>query len=109
MSLHFLKVSPKYYEPLLKGAKLFEIRKTDRPFKVMDTVILEEFDTEKKIYTGRHVSVWILYILTNEEFPEGIKPGYCILSVKTRHTPPEALSLLAKAGSPSTSKEVTNV
>lgn len=109
MSLHFLKLAPQFFLPVMHGIKLFEIRKTDRAFKVSDVIILEEFDTEKLVYTGRNVCVTILYILNHEEFPIGIQKGYCVMSIKHRSLPPEALNLLAKAGSTASSREITNV
>lgn len=109
MSLHFLKIAPEYFSPLANGIKLFEIRKSDRDFKIGDLVMLEEFNLKEKKYTGRAVCVTIMYVLTHEDFPLGIKPGFCVMSVKLRNMPPGVLGLLAKEGSTDSSKEITNV
>lgn len=75
--IHYLKITPEYYQQAVRGIKQFELRKDDRDYKVGDHVVLQEWDGEK--YTGREsFHMKIQYIL--RDCPEyGLKEGYCIL------------------------------
>ncbi|PGA30051.1 RNA-binding protein [Bacillus thuringiensis] len=75
--LHNLKINTVFFEPVLKRIKTFEIRKNDRDFHVGDTINLNEWDNERKKYTGRSVAIEILYITDYEQ-----KEGYVVFSFK---------------------------
>ncbi len=79
MTVHELKISPKYFEEVRKGFKTFELRKDDRNYKLCDLVTLKEYENGK--YTGRELeNLPITYIL--RDCPEyGLKEGYCILGL----------------------------
>lgn len=81
MTVHELKISPKYFEEVRKGFKSFELRKDDRNYKLNDLVTLKEYENGK--YTGRELKdLPIIYIL--RDCPEyGLKEGYCILGLYT--------------------------
>lgn len=70
MQRHDLKAWPEYFEAVRSGKKDFEIRKNDRNFQIGDHVNLQEWDPEKKNFTGAHVSVQIKYI-TDFGQPDG--------------------------------------
>ena len=72
---HELKILPRFFEDVARYAKRVEVRKNDRDFKVGDRVLLREWDGD---YTGREAEVEITYVLTAEQFPDGIKEGYCV-------------------------------
>jgi ASC-1-like (ASCH) protein len=79
--LHALKTQSSYFKALQTGEKNFEIRKDDRPFKVGDDIVLQEF--EEEMYTGKEKKFAISYIL--RDVPKwGLKPGYCILGLKEK-------------------------
>ncbi|MGR5862821.1 DUF3850 domain-containing protein [Bacillus pacificus] len=61
----------------MKRIKTFEIRKNDRDFHVGDTINLNEWDNERKEYTGRSIAIEILYITDYEQ-----KEGYVVFSFK---------------------------
>ncbi|HDR3655090.1 TPA: DUF3850 domain-containing protein [Bacillus cereus] len=75
--LHNLKINTVFFEPVLKRIKTFEIRKNDRDFHVGDTINLNEWDNERKEYTGRSIAIEILYITDYEQ-----KEGYVVFSFK---------------------------
>lgn len=77
MTIHELKISPKYFEDVKAKKKRFELRKDDRNYEVGDLITLREWDNEK--YTSRTIPyIPIRYIL--RDVPEyGLKEGYCIL------------------------------
>lgn len=80
--IHKLKTWLKYYEPISKQEKTFELRKNDRDFKVRDFLYLQPFDHEKNIEVqmGRQLAK-ITYVLTDaKEF--GLQDGYAILGLK---------------------------
>ncbi len=47
------KTWPKYFQEILDGKKKFEIRLADFDISEGDVLVLEEYDPEKKEYTGR--------------------------------------------------------
>lgn len=58
---HELKILPRYFQPVLDGAKPFEIRdNSDRNFKEGDTVTLKEWNGTR--YTGRAAKLQITYV-----------------------------------------------
>jgi ParB family chromosome partitioning protein len=77
---HELKVWPAYFEQIWDGMKGFELRKNDRDYKSLDTLLLKEY-LPSTGYTGREVEALITYVLTDVE-PFGLKDGFCILSLK---------------------------
>lgn len=61
---HELKTWPEYFEAVANGLKRFELRdSSDRDFKVGDKLRLEEWIPATKTYTGRYVTVRVLYVL----------------------------------------------
>lgn len=78
---HALKTYPEYFKAIESGDKTFELRKDDRPFKVGDTILLQEYDPEKKTYTGKEISMAIGYIL-RDAVKFGLKAGFCIIGLK---------------------------
>ncbi len=85
MTKHSVKIIPAYFDAVKNGLKTFEIRKLDRDYNIGDTLILSEWQPETLSagsYTGRRVNVTILYILTHDLFPDGIKDGYGVLGIR---------------------------
>lgn len=77
--IHELKTLPEYFEAVIKGEKLFEVRKCDRPFQKGDMLALNEYDKLTQSYTGRSCLVYVDYILLNDTY---CKDGYVIMSIK---------------------------
>ena len=105
MKTHDVKLVSDFYDDSASGVKSFEIRKNDRDYQVGDYLNLREvnystnINTEtasttgvligvdisiraEAVETGRSHVKEITYILTSEEFPEGIKEGYVILGAR---------------------------
>lgn len=76
--IHELKTWPEHFDPILKGYKLFEVRKNDRNFQVGDSVRLCEYDPKLQRYTGRTIKKQITYLLQGEF---GVPPDICVLSL----------------------------
>jgi len=76
--LHELKIYPRYFDAVLDGSKLFEIRKNDRGFHVGDNLFLREWDNIK--YSGRTIFAEITYILDDKFI--GLTEGYVALGIK---------------------------
>src|SRR4030043_621896 len=55
------KIPPKYFDLISSGKKKFELRVADFDIKVGDTLLLEEYDPKKKIYTGRKLEKKVSY------------------------------------------------
>lgn len=76
---HALKTWPEYFKEVSSGNKKFEVRKNDRPFKVGDTLILQEYDPQSKQYTGNELTFKIAYILNGPGM--GIYKDFCVMSL----------------------------
>lgn len=85
--VHELKCGYFFFEAVLDGRKMFEVRKDDRGFMVGDEVHLREWGEIGCVgdvgYTGREVQLMISYYLDHEHFPEGLQPGYVVLGLKS--------------------------
>ena len=57
------KIWPEYFEKIKSGKKKFEVRMADFPINEGDTLILEEYDTKTKTYTGISITKKAGYIL----------------------------------------------
>lgn len=74
---HKLKILPEYYNAVLSGSKMFEIRENDRNFNIGDILNLMEFDGEK--YTERELKVKVTYILYGGY---GLDRNWCCMSIE---------------------------
>lgn len=77
--VRYLKTEIEFFQDILDGLKPFEVRFNDRNFKVGDVLVLQEYDSKRKIYTGREISKRVIYILDDPRF---VKEGYVIMSLK---------------------------
>jgi hypothetical protein len=99
---HELKSWPEFFEEVFNGMKKFEIRNNDRNFIVGERVLLKEWEPCRacdgtglcssgdencgacagkgtvKGYTGRELSVKILYIVKGHP---GLKDGYVVFGI----------------------------
>lgn len=92
----------------IKGEKTFEIRKFDRPFHKNDLLALNEYDADRKCYTGNSCLVYIDYILDDAEY---VKKDMVVMAIKPcsviRHTEPYNPMMITKDYSvPLATKEV---
>ena len=77
--IHELKILPEYFQAVITGKKLFEVRKNDRPFKEGDLLALNEYNSLEHIYTGNSCLVYVDYILSDTEYCKG---EYVVMSIK---------------------------
>lgn len=78
-TVHYLKTWTPYFNDVKAGNKPFEVRKNDRNFQVGDTLILEEYDPNKAVYTGAWIPQLITYKLDDTRF---VKEGYVVLGIR---------------------------
>ena len=57
------KVWREYFEKIISGKKKLELRLADFEVNEGDTLVLEEWDKDKKEYTGRKTEVVATYII----------------------------------------------
>lgn len=82
------KIQPQYFDAILSGKKNFELRLNDFDVKEGDVLILEEWDSKAKNYTGRKIEkevTWVGKFKIDELFwpEEDIKEkGLLIISIK---------------------------
>lgn len=83
------KVWREYFEKIISGKKKLELRLADFDVTEGDTLILEEWDKDKKEYTGRKIEVIATYILKTKSLtfwsPEEIeKYGFQIIQFEPK-------------------------
>jgi hypothetical protein len=67
MSVIKKKAWPEYFEQILSGKKKLDLRLADFDVKEGDILLLEEWDNQKKEYTGRKIEVVANYILKTKD------------------------------------------
>ncbi len=81
-TIHALKVDNKWLSALWSRKKTSEVRKNDRNFLVGDYLVMEAVDNDAgNGWRECEFVAQIRHIITHDEFPEGIAPGYCVLSI----------------------------
>lgn len=77
--LHALVTPTEYFKAVIAGEIVADLKKDDRPYQKGDTVLLQEFDTAKRVYTGRELPLTLTNVKRN--IPrEGLKQGFVFLS-----------------------------
>lgn len=86
MKIHKLKSWTEFFEQIKTGAKKHDLRRSDdRSFSVGDTILLQEYDSINRCYTGNELEVKVTYI-TSDKNPcalsnEALNENFCILSI----------------------------
>lgn len=81
MKIIEVKTHPKYLAAAISGEKTFTVRKNDRDYEV-GQIIRKMGYTPLKGYIGEQADFQITYILTHDDFPDGIKEGYIVCGIK---------------------------
>lgn len=76
---HILKVRSRYFSEIVLGNKMFEVRKTDRDYKVGDRLVMFEV-TDDGAETGQSISTRITYFMQSPAY--GLMDGFCIMGIK---------------------------
>lgn len=100
--IHELKIAEHWYDRIATGEKRAEIREHDRDYQVGDTLRLvpvqgrhnirvshwvPEGRDERGRFTAGYMEypsmdATITHILPADHFPDGIRAGYCVLSIE---------------------------
>lgn len=90
MTTHVLKIQTQYFNDIILGIKRFEVRKNDRNYQIGDYLELHELAKEQPFahmgsqrseinsYTGRVITVKVLYIL--KDF-SGLVKNYVVMTI----------------------------
>lgn len=57
------KINTKYFKLVKSGKKKFELRLADFKIKTGDLLVLREWDSKRKEYTGREIKKKVKYLL----------------------------------------------
>jgi hypothetical protein len=84
---HEKKVLSGYFQKILDGEKTFELRLADWDCAAGDILVLREWDSEKKEFTGRELEKVVTYVLKTKDInfwsPEDVeKFGYQIIAFR---------------------------
>ena len=88
MKVHSLKILPKFFWPVWRGSKTFEVRRNDRDYMPGDWLDLKEW-TEENGYTGAHTKVVVSYVLRSEDATGLLAQGTAVLGI---HNPVPTLT-----------------
>lgn len=97
--IHELNLAQPWFDHVASGEKRSKIREHDRGYQAGDTLHLFELDQwgartrclVDRDEGGRFVNEWVdndplvatvTHVLPAHQFPEGIAPGYCVLSIE---------------------------
>ena len=76
---HHVKSRADFFIKVVTGEETAQIRKDDRNYQPGDQMILYEWISDKRIFSGKTCSVSILSVI--RDFT-GLQKGYCCLSIK---------------------------
>ena len=77
---HRLKTRRVPFQAILEGRKTHEVRSTrDQTFKEADVLILCEYDSKAKTYSGREIAVEVRYITPGGA--HGLPDDLCVMSI----------------------------
>lgn len=62
MSIITKKIQPNFFEAILSGKKTYELRLNEFEIQEGDTLILEEWDGEPRVFTGRKLEKTVTYV-----------------------------------------------
>lgn len=81
---HILKIDEKWFERIYTGQKTSELRFNDRDYQTGDTVIFRPIDSGgNAIIKPYDLPIYkITHVLDSNQFPQGLQPGYCVLSIQ---------------------------
>lgn len=88
-AVHDVKSWPESFVAVAQGEKTFDIRKSDRDYKVGDHLLMREWDPKTEQYTGREIERRITYIFEGPFIPKSkgesqhaiLASGYVVLAV----------------------------
>tara|TARA_Y100000310_G_scaffold339410_1_gene431974 strand:+ start:66 stop:323 length:258 start_codon:yes stop_codon:yes gene_type:complete len=80
------KVWPKYFQKILDGRKNFEVRLADWKCQEGDVLVLREWNSDTKEYTGRVLEKEVKYVVKTKDLqfwsPEEVeKHGFMVLGL----------------------------
>lgn len=75
---HHLKTWPRYFEEIATGNKTFDLREDDREFSEGDLLILEEWDPETELYSGRVIKMKVGFMIKGDW---GLSDTTCAMSL----------------------------
>lgn len=81
MRAHRIKIWPEPFRAVRDEIKWHEIRKADRDYRVLDYLLLCEFDPIKDAATGDYEVRQITYISRAADIPRGLVDGFVVLSI----------------------------
>jgi hypothetical protein len=97
------KVWREYFEKIISGKKKLELRLADFEVNEGDLLVLEEWDKDKKEYTGRKVEVVVTYVFKTKGQiffpPEKVeKYGFQIIQFEPKDSPARCPKVPANLG-----------
>lgn len=84
MTHHKLDINDRWFARLVDGSKTAEVRKHDRDYQIGDEITFAATVYAEDDYRPRGlrmIDATVSHVLPASVFPEGIQPGYSVLSL----------------------------
>ena len=78
--IHELKTWPDPFSAVFSGAKTYEIRRADRPYRAGDVLHLREWDPATETYSGREMTAVITYLTPGGAW--GLPVEVCVMAIR---------------------------
>jgi len=78
---HSLKTWPAPFAAVVRGEKTYEVRCSDRGYKVGDLLVLLEWDPETEAYSGQTVLAVVNHMTASGEW--GLPDDLCVMGIST--------------------------
>lgn len=75
---HYLKLWPSHFAKVAEGRKKAELRRNDRDFQLGDTLVLCEWEPERKSFTGRYMQA-VVTDVQHVPSPSGEFPMFLLM------------------------------
>lgn len=81
---HILKIEEKWLTRIMDGQKTSELRFNDRDYQTDDTIVFQPVNSVGNVIVKPYdlPTYEITHVLNASQYPKGLQPGYCVLSIQ---------------------------
>lgn len=80
MSEHHLQSWPGEFQATWDGRKTFDLRSSVKGYELGDVLVLQEYDPDKNLYSGRTISALVMFVLPCGQLD--LPRDLCVMSIR---------------------------